>query len=106
MRVVIVGAGPAGLVLAHALPLAGINDFVVLDRRANILEPSGAGIGLWPHCVRILDQLGNGVLEEARSVAPKMKRSLRLGPKGEMVLATDLFVQIEEKSAFAAPCSE
>ena len=99
MRVLVVGAGPAGLVLAHMLPLAGIDDFIVLERRADILEPSGAGVGLWPHSVRVLNQLGNGILEEARNLAPKMRRSLRLGgPKADLVLANDLFEQIEEKS--------
>jgi 2-polyprenyl-6-methoxyphenol hydroxylase-like FAD-dependent oxidoreductase len=97
MRVIIVGAGPAGLVLAHMLPLAGIDDFVVLEGRADVCEPSGAGVGLWPHCVRVLDQLGNGLLDEARQLVPRTRRSLRLGSKGELILANNLFEQIEEK---------
>lgn len=106
MRVIIVGAGPAGLALAHMLPLAGIDDFVVLERRADVIEPSGAGVGLWPHNVRVLDQLGNGVLEEARTLVPKMKRSLRLEGTGRLVLENDLFDQIEEKSVIRGVLEE
>ncbi|KAK3346137.1 hypothetical protein B0T25DRAFT_270029 [Lasiosphaeria hispida] len=96
MRVIIVGAGPAGLVLAHALLRAGIDDFVVLERRSDVVEASGAGLGLWPHSVRVLDQLGNGLLEAAQKMAPRMEKSLRLGAKGEVILETNLFSQIEE----------
>ena len=97
MRVIIIGAGPTGLVLAHALIKAGIDDFVLLERREQVVDESGAGLGLWPQGVRILDQLGNGMFEEAEQIVPKMKRSVRLGNEGDLVLSTDLFAHIEEK---------
>ena len=97
MRIIIVGAGPAGLVLAHALVLAGIDDFVVIERRKAVVEASGACLGLWPHSVRVFDQLGNGLLASARQMAPKMKRSVRLGKDSELLLTVDLFKQVEEK---------
>ncbi|PKS05449.1 hypothetical protein jhhlp_008825 [Lomentospora prolificans] len=101
MRVIIIGAGPTGLVLAHALIKAGIDDFVLLERREQVVDESGAGLGLWPQGVRILDQLGNGMFEEAEQIVPKMKRSVRLGNEGDLVLSTDLFAHIEENHGHA-----
>lgn len=39
-RVVIVGAGPIGLYLAHAMERAGI-DYVLLEQSSTVLNPSG-----------------------------------------------------------------
>lgn len=80
MRIIIVGAGPAGLVLAHALRrslgpvLAAVSssagtmpelEVLLLERRPesdlSVPKPTGAGLGLWPHSVRVLDQLGEVV---------------------------------------------
>jgi 2-polyprenyl-6-methoxyphenol hydroxylase-like FAD-dependent oxidoreductase len=56
-RVIIVGGGIAGLVLANQLQHAGI-DFILLERR-DIIDPQvGASIGIAPQGLRILDQLG------------------------------------------------
>ncbi|CAI4213653.1 unnamed protein product [Parascedosporium putredinis] len=101
MRVIIIGAGPAGLALGHALTQAGIDDFVILERRQKVVEATGAGLGLWPHAVRILDQLGNGLFEAAEKIVPKMKKSVRLGNEGGLVLATDLFAHVEENHGYA-----
>lgn len=60
IRVIIVGGGPSGLVLAHALHQAGI-DYIVLERSQTILAPDnndGSGLILWPNSARLLDQLG------------------------------------------------
>jgi 2-polyprenyl-6-methoxyphenol hydroxylase-like FAD-dependent oxidoreductase len=67
---VIIGGGPVGLCLAHALSLAGI-DYVLLERRDKVVEESGFGLALWPHSVRILDQLG--LLEEGQKMSLTMK---------------------------------
>lgn len=65
-RVIVVGGGPEGLVLAHALHQAGI-DYTLLERRpqANPFSDDtdtdtedDTGLILWPHTARILDQLG------------------------------------------------
>ncbi|KAI1746464.1 hypothetical protein F4782DRAFT_544242 [Xylaria castorea] len=55
-RVIIVGAGPNGLYLAHALTLAHIN-FAVLEQGMSIGHQR-AGLILWPYSARLLDQLG------------------------------------------------
>jgi hypothetical protein len=54
-RVVIVGAGVAGLTLAHSLDLAGI-DYVLIDKGI-VAPPWGISITLHPHACRILHQI-------------------------------------------------
>lgn len=69
IRVIIVGGGPNGLVLAHALHQAGIN-YILLERSQTILTPDnndGPGLILWPNSARILDQLG--LLRRAHKLA-------------------------------------
>lgn len=44
-RVVIAGAGPVGLFMAHALDRAKI-DFVMLEEQDQVVRHAGAGIGL------------------------------------------------------------
>ncbi|KAH8805033.1 hypothetical protein F5884DRAFT_884983 [Xylogone sp. PMI_703] len=56
-KVIIVGGGPVGLTAAHALSLASI-DFVVLERRDNIVVDIGASLILWPPNLRVMHQLG------------------------------------------------
>lgn len=56
-RVIISGGGIAGLVLANALQLAGI-DFLILERRNTIAPQVGASIGILSNGARILDQIG------------------------------------------------
>ena len=55
-KVIIVGAGIAGLTLAHLLLRAGI-DFVVVEAHSGISPPAGGSFGFWPNCARILDQI-------------------------------------------------
>ncbi|KAI1815957.1 hypothetical protein GGS20DRAFT_540890 [Poronia punctata] len=54
--VVIIGGGPVGLTAAHSLSKAGIG-FVVLERRAAIVEDVGASFVLEPRSLRVLAQL-------------------------------------------------
>jgi 2-polyprenyl-6-methoxyphenol hydroxylase-like FAD-dependent oxidoreductase len=93
-RVVIVGGGPVGLCLAHALSHAGI-EYVLLERRDSVVEESGFGIALWPHGVRILDQLG--LLEEAREMYLPMSGKYNYWPDGSEISHNNLYDVIEQK---------
>jgi len=56
-KVVIIGAGIAGLSLAHALSLANI-DYVILEKHHEPASNAGAVLFIWQHGARILDQFG------------------------------------------------
>ena len=56
-KVIIVGAGISGLVLAHLLSRANI-DHVILEAHKDIIHPAGGSFGVWPNAARILDQIG------------------------------------------------
>ncbi|KAK6076024.1 FAD binding domain-containing protein [Seiridium cupressi] len=75
-RAIVVGGGPVALTAAHALSKAGI-DYIILERRKALDVDSGASVAVWPHNVRLLDQLG--LLEEAeRTYMPvHNKRNVR-----------------------------
>jgi 2-polyprenyl-6-methoxyphenol hydroxylase-like FAD-dependent oxidoreductase len=64
-RIILVGGGPVGLVAAHVFAAAGI-DFVMLEQRDTIVPEQGAGIVLWPHTQRVLEQLG--LMERIRDI--------------------------------------
>ncbi|MFC7110839.1 FAD-dependent monooxygenase [Nonomuraea rubra] len=57
MRVVIAGAGIAGLTAALSLHAAGISDVTVHEAVAE-LHPLGVGINILPHAIRELIELG------------------------------------------------
>jgi len=56
-RVLIAGGGIAGLTLANALQLAGI-DYLLFERRNTITPQFGASIGIQANGARIMDQIG------------------------------------------------
>jgi FAD dependent monooxygenase len=74
-RVIIVGAGVAGLSLSHALQLANI-EHVVLEKHRDIVSLHGAALTIFPGAARILDQFG--ILESIQdSVIPVQKEFIR-----------------------------
>jgi hypothetical protein len=83
----IVGGGPAGLSQAHALAGTGI-DYVLLERRDTVVQSSGLGLALWPHAVRILDQLG--LFEEAMGICVLLKDKYNYLPDRAEICHTDL----------------
>lgn len=93
-RAIIVGGGPVGLFLGHALSRANI-DYIILERRDNIVEDTGFGLALWPHGMRILDQLG--MLEEARDIYLPVTDKSNLWPDGSEIGHNDLYRSIEQK---------
>ncbi|KAF6801054.1 FAD binding domain-containing protein [Colletotrichum musicola] len=56
-KVIVVGGGPSGITAAHILGHAGI-DFVVLERRDDIVEDLGASLVLGPSSLRVFHQVG------------------------------------------------
>ncbi|KAI9734360.1 MAG: hypothetical protein M1834_002466 [Cirrosporium novae-zelandiae] len=56
-KVIIAGGSISGLTLALALERAGI-DFIVLEKGNEIGPQLGASLGLHPHSLKVLDQLG------------------------------------------------
>lgn len=89
----IVGGGPVGLCLAHSLSLAGI-DYILLESRSTVVEKTGLGLALWPHGVRILDQIG--LLEEGRKVYLPVKDKYNHWPDGSEINHSDLYQEIEK----------
>lgn len=71
-KVIIVGAGPAGLTAAHALYRAGI-DFVVLERRDRVVIDVGASLVLGPQNLRVLHQFG--ILETLLAVGVQIQHA-------------------------------
>ncbi|GMH36060.1 hypothetical protein BSKO_03928 [Bryopsis sp. KO-2023] len=80
-KVVVVGAGIAGLATARALSLAGM-PCVVLERDSGPRK-EGASIGLWPNAWRALDVLGVG--DDLREVHPVCDRVELRGKDGSLL---------------------
>jgi phenol 2-monooxygenase len=57
VSVVIVGAGPVGLLLAYQLSRFGITDYIIVDKRDNNTEIYGRACSIWPRTIELWDQL-------------------------------------------------
>lgn len=94
-KVVIAGAGPVGLVLAHALFAAGI-DFLCLDKRDSLFEDAGASIVLLPHTLRVLSQFG--IYDELMTIGTRVQRHTTIVAKtNEQWDSSDLSEVMEER---------
>jgi 2-polyprenyl-6-methoxyphenol hydroxylase-like FAD-dependent oxidoreductase len=84
-KVIIVGAGVGGLILAHSLHKAGI-DYVVLDKHA--VEPEwGSSITIHTQSARVLDQLG--LLPAVEAQCTEMRNFWHRGPDGKCYLVDE-----------------
>lgn len=95
MRVLIAGSGLSGLVMGHCLLRAGIDDFVILERRPKPVEQSGSVIGTFPQTFRILDQLG--LLDDVQKLSPPLTRWLHLDRHGRTISDGDFFACLQAK---------
>ncbi|KAJ4047598.1 hypothetical protein NW761_007345 [Fusarium oxysporum] len=71
-KVLIAGAGPTGLIAAHALGLAGI-DFTILESRDKVAEDVGASLVLSPPTMRVMQQLG--LFEALKAIGHELRHS-------------------------------
>ena len=91
-KVIIVGGGPVGLSAAHALRLAGI-DFVVLERRSQIVENAGTTTVVAAHTLRVLHQFG--ILDSLRAIGTEVAGLQTFDAKGNSLGITK-FKVVEE----------
>ena len=84
-KVIITGAGPVGLITAHALSLANI-DFVVLEQRDSISVDVGASLVLAPPSLRVLHQMG--LLHTLLAVGGEIQRNKAFTVDGEFKNST------------------
>ena len=81
-KAIVIGAGPAGLVLAHALQASGI-DYVLVERRAQVPPDPSYGLFLWPQILRIFHQLG--LLHAIEEIGQRMIATIHLSAQGEIL---------------------
>ncbi|ORY55677.1 uncharacterized protein BCR38DRAFT_491018 [Pseudomassariella vexata] len=98
-RVIVIGGGPVGLALGHGLSAANI-DFVILEKHHNIINDSGAAIMLWPHSIRIFDQLG--LLAEVKKMGMSVHAKANTLLNGKVTGRANLFDMLEEAHGY--PC--
>lgn len=95
MRILVVGAGPTGLTLAHAFQQAGLHDYVILERRPEVVVEEGNTLGVWPHCIRVLDQFG--LMDEAMKIKSYLTRSCFLAPDGTVLQENNMHDRVQAK---------
>lgn len=94
-RVIIVGAGPIGLYMANAMQSARI-DFVILEQRDTVLDPSGQLLFVWPQSVRLFDQIG--LLEKLQEAAFEVHQKKRTyGVDGRVMTISKFWGFMREK---------
>jgi 2-polyprenyl-6-methoxyphenol hydroxylase-like FAD-dependent oxidoreductase len=85
-RAVIAGAGPGGLTAAIALQRAGFS--VTLCDRADILQPTGSGLTLWPNAMRALDLIG--LSQEIAALGISLVQIAMRNWRGDLIFADDI----------------
>ena len=85
-QVAIIGGGIAGLTLALILERAKIS-FVLWEAHASITPEIGAGVGLLPNGLRILDQLG--LLEKVESQTASLQTWYHISGDGDIISVVD-----------------
>ncbi|RYP20235.1 hypothetical protein DL765_002909 [Monosporascus sp. GIB2] len=92
-RVIIIGAGVAGLSASHCLQRAGI-DHVVLERSTEVGPRHGASISFYPQAARILSQMG--CLDAMMKSCVPCKYFWTRGPDGKPITKAAFFDFVKE----------
>lgn len=95
LRAIIVGAGPVGLYLAHAVSRAHV-DCIVLEQHDTVLRDQGAGILLYPQTLRLLDQIGLYEKAEKDLMVSHTMKDLLTG-NGRVIKSTPLWSRLQEQ---------
>lgn len=90
-KVIVVGAGIAGLTLAHLLLKADI-DFVVVEAHTDMGPPAGGSFGFWPNCARILDQIG--CWDDVKNKGAPLEVNHVRGPNGRPFVTSRMAAKI------------
>jgi 2-polyprenyl-6-methoxyphenol hydroxylase-like FAD-dependent oxidoreductase len=93
-RIIIVGAGPSGLALGNMLAEADI-DFIIMERRETVVTDSGACIMVWPHTIRVLDQLS--LMDCPVEYSIPLRSKVAINHQGKKLSEDPTFTWIEEK---------
>jgi 2-polyprenyl-6-methoxyphenol hydroxylase-like FAD-dependent oxidoreductase len=93
-RVIVVGAGVAGLSASHCLQKAGI-DHVVIEKHREVAPSWGASITFYPQGARILSQLG--CLKSVMSASSPCKWFWSRKPDGTAISRNGFFGFVKEK---------
>ncbi|KAK2040057.1 FAD binding domain-containing protein [Colletotrichum somersetense] len=87
-KVIIVGGGPSGITAAYALHHAGI-DFVVLERRTNVVEDLGASLVLGPQSLRVFHQFG--IFDQLAEIGAEISENRALTTDGQVFKSSRFF---------------
>ncbi|KAH7551418.1 hypothetical protein BM1_09734 [Bipolaris maydis] len=96
-KVIIVGGSVAGLTLANLLQNLGI-DFIVLEAYNDVAPQLGASIGLYPHGLRILDQIG--CYEDISRLASPFSNITARNEDGDTLFSFDIGKLITERHGY------
>ncbi|PVH96204.1 FAD/NAD(P)-binding domain-containing protein [Periconia macrospinosa] len=98
-KIVVVGGGPVGITVAHALTRAGI-DFVLLESRPSIVMAAGASLVMSQIGLRALSQFG--VLPAIEKVSSPLSMCKRFDHEGRTIGDAKLFTYLHENHGCAS----
>ncbi len=87
LDVAVIGAGPGGLAVAHALAKLGFS--VGIFEKAKILRPIGAALGLADMGYKALADIDSDLATQVRKLAANPQYQLLIRPNGEVLFADD-----------------